>query len=30
MTLVTVAHRTTTLAACDRIIRVEGGRVREA
>ena len=27
MTLVTVAHRATTLAACDRIIRVEGGRV---
>jgi ATP-binding cassette subfamily B protein len=30
MTLVTVAHRATTLAACDRLIRVEGGRVREA
>ncbi len=29
MTLVTVAHRTTTLAACDRLIRVEGGRVSE-
>jgi ATP-binding cassette subfamily B protein len=27
MTLVTVAHRATTLAACDRLIRVEGGRV---
>jgi ATP-binding cassette subfamily B protein len=30
MTLVTVAHRATTLAACDRLIRVEGGRVSEA
>ncbi len=30
MTLVTVAHRATTLAACDRLIRVEAGRVREA
>jgi ATP-binding cassette subfamily B protein len=29
LTLVTVAHRTTTLAACDRLIRVEGGRVSE-
>ena len=29
MTLVTVAHRATTLAACDRLIQVEGGRVRE-
>jgi ATP-binding cassette subfamily B protein len=29
MTLVTVAHRATTLAACDRLIRVESGRVRE-
>ena len=29
LTLVTVAHRTTTLAACDRLIRVEGGRVAE-
>ncbi|HYI40530.1 MAG TPA: ABC transporter ATP-binding protein [Allosphingosinicella sp.] len=29
MTLVTVAHRATTLAACDRIIRVDGGRVSE-
>jgi ATP-binding cassette subfamily B protein len=29
MTLVTVAHRATTLAACDRLIRVEGGRVGE-
>ena len=29
LTLVTVAHRATTLAACDRLIRVEGGRVRE-
>jgi len=29
MTLVTVAHRATTLAACDRLIRVDGGRVRE-
>ncbi|MGZ8306694.1 MAG: ABC transporter ATP-binding protein, partial [Allosphingosinicella sp.] len=29
MTLVTVAHRATTLAACDRLIRVEGGRVSE-
>ena len=29
MTLVTVAHRSTTLAACDRLIRVEGGRVSE-
>ncbi|HEX8125075.1 MAG TPA: ABC transporter ATP-binding protein [Allosphingosinicella sp.] len=29
MTLVTVAHRATTLAACDRLIHVEGGRVRE-
>jgi ABC-type multidrug transport system fused ATPase/permease subunit len=30
LTLVTVAHRATTLAACDRLIRVEGGRVSEA
>jgi ATP-binding cassette subfamily B protein len=30
MTLVTVAHRATTLAACDRLIRVDGGRVSEA
>ncbi len=30
MTLVTVAHRATTLAACDRLIRVESGRVSEA
>ncbi|HEX9963552.1 MAG TPA: ABC transporter ATP-binding protein [Allosphingosinicella sp.] len=30
MTLVTVAHRATTLAACDRLIRVEGGRVSES
>jgi ABC-type multidrug transport system fused ATPase/permease subunit len=29
LTLVTVAHRTTTLASCDRLIRVEGGRVVE-
>jgi ATP-binding cassette subfamily B protein len=29
LTLVTVAHRTTTLASCDRLIRVEGGRVTE-
>jgi ABC-type multidrug transport system fused ATPase/permease subunit len=29
LTLVTVAHRTTTLASCDRLIRVEGGRVSE-
>jgi ATP-binding cassette subfamily B protein len=29
LTLVTVAHRATTLASCDRLIRVEGGRVRE-
>ncbi|HYW16707.1 MAG TPA: ABC transporter ATP-binding protein [Allosphingosinicella sp.] len=29
MTLVTVAHRATTLAACDRLIQVDGGRVRE-
>jgi ATP-binding cassette subfamily B protein len=29
LTLVTVAHRATTLAVCDRLIRVEGGRVRE-
>jgi ATP-binding cassette subfamily B protein len=29
MTMVTVAHRATTLAACDRLIRVEGGRVSE-
>jgi ABC-type multidrug transport system fused ATPase/permease subunit len=29
MTLVTVAHRATTLAACDRLIRVEGGRVSD-
>ncbi|HEX8450127.1 MAG TPA: ABC transporter ATP-binding protein, partial [Allosphingosinicella sp.] len=29
MTLVTVAHRATTLAACDRLIHVDGGRVRE-
>ncbi|MEA3065553.1 MAG: ATP-binding cassette, subfamily bacterial PglK, partial [Sphingomonadales bacterium] len=29
LTLVTVAHRATTLAACDRLIRVEGGRVSE-
>ncbi|HLL30797.1 MAG TPA: ATP-binding cassette domain-containing protein, partial [Allosphingosinicella sp.] len=29
MTLVTVAHRATTLAACDRLIRVDGGRVSE-
>lgn len=27
LTLITVAHRATTLAACDRLIRVEGGRV---
>jgi len=27
LTLVTVAHRATTLAACDRLIRVERGRV---
>jgi ATP-binding cassette subfamily B protein len=30
MTLVTAAHRATTLAACDRLIRVEEGRVSEA
>jgi ABC-type multidrug transport system fused ATPase/permease subunit len=30
MTLVTVAHRATTLAACDRLIRVDEGRVSEA
>jgi len=24
-----VAHRATTLAACDRLIRVDGGRVSE-
>jgi ABC-type multidrug transport system fused ATPase/permease subunit len=30
LTLVTVAHRATTLAACDRLIRVEAGRVSEA
>ena len=30
MTLVTVAHRATTLAACDRLIRVDGGRASEA
>jgi ATP-binding cassette, subfamily B, bacterial PglK len=30
LTLVTVAHRTTTLKACDRLIRVERGRVVEA
>ncbi|MEA3008958.1 MAG: hypothetical protein QOJ91_650 [Sphingomonadales bacterium] len=30
MTLVTVAHRATTLAACDRLIKVDGGRVSEA
>ncbi|HYE27840.1 MAG TPA: ABC transporter ATP-binding protein [Allosphingosinicella sp.] len=29
LTLVTVAHRATTLAACDRLIRVERGRVSE-
>jgi ATP-binding cassette subfamily B protein len=29
LTLVTVAHRATTLAACDRLIRVDGGRVAE-
>ncbi|HEX8623232.1 MAG TPA: ABC transporter ATP-binding protein [Allosphingosinicella sp.] len=29
LTLVTVAHRATTLASCDRLIRVEAGRVRE-
>ncbi|HYD36658.1 MAG TPA: ABC transporter ATP-binding protein [Allosphingosinicella sp.] len=29
LTLVTVAHRATTLAVCDRLIRVEGGRVSE-
>ncbi len=29
LTLVTVAHRATTLAACDRLILVEGGRVSE-
>jgi ATP-binding cassette subfamily B protein len=29
LTLVTVAHRATTLAACDRLIRVDGGRVSE-
>jgi ATP-binding cassette subfamily B protein len=29
MTLVTVAHRATTLAACDRLIRVDRGRVSE-
>jgi ATP-binding cassette subfamily B protein len=29
MTLVTVAHRATTLAACDRLIKVDGGRVSE-
>jgi ATP-binding cassette subfamily B protein len=29
LTLVTVAHRATTLAACDRLIRVEWGRVSE-
>jgi ATP-binding cassette subfamily B protein len=29
MTLVTVAHRATTLAACDRLIRVDNGRVSE-
>ncbi|HEX8381458.1 MAG TPA: ABC transporter ATP-binding protein [Allosphingosinicella sp.] len=29
MTLVTVAHRATTLAACDRLILVENGRVSE-
>ncbi|HEX6377040.1 MAG TPA: ABC transporter ATP-binding protein [Allosphingosinicella sp.] len=29
LTLVTVAHRATTLAACDRLIRVERGRVGE-
>jgi ATP-binding cassette subfamily B protein len=30
LTLVTVAHRATTLASCDRLIRVERGRVIEA
>jgi ATP-binding cassette, subfamily B, bacterial PglK len=30
LTLVTVAHRATTLAACDRLIRVDGGRVTES
>jgi ATP-binding cassette, subfamily B, bacterial PglK len=29
LTLITVAHRATTLASCDRLIRVEGGRVSE-
>jgi ATP-binding cassette, subfamily B, bacterial PglK len=29
LTLVTVAHRATTLAACDRLLRVERGRVSE-
>lgn len=29
LTLVTVAHRASTLAVCDRLIRVEGGRVTE-
>jgi ATP-binding cassette subfamily B protein len=29
LTLVTVAHRATTLATCDRLIRVDGGRVGE-
>jgi ATP-binding cassette subfamily B protein len=29
LTLVTVAHRATTLATCDRLIRVEAGRVSE-
>jgi ATP-binding cassette, subfamily B, bacterial PglK len=29
LTLVTVAHRASTLAVCDRLIRVDGGRVTE-
>ena len=29
LTIVTVAHRASTLAVCDRLIRVEGGRVTE-
>jgi ATP-binding cassette subfamily B protein len=29
LTLVTVAHRASTLAACDRVIRVDGGTVRQ-
>ena len=29
LTIVVIAHRTATVARCDRVLRVEGGVVRE-